>query len=193
MGRQTGFSLIELVIAVVIMGILIAAALPSYRNWIENSQIRTAAESVLGGVQLARAEAARRNANVGFMLNGNDWTVKVLANGSASSVFYTPETVVQNRSASEGSRHAVITATPSTVSYNATNFSGVAFSGLGRVSTTPASSVTFAITNPTGGSCATTSGGTGMRCLNIVVETGGRVRMCDPLLDGSGNPQACVP
>lgn len=193
MTRQTGFSLIELVIAIVIVGILLAAALPSYRNWIENSQIRTAAESVLSGVQLARAEAARRNANVGFVLSGNDWTVKVLANGSASSVFYTPETVVQSRTSSEGSRHAVISATPGSVSYNATNFSGVAFSGLGRMSSTPASSVTFAITNPTGGTCATSAGGNGMRCLNVVVETGGRVRMCDPILDGSGNPQACVP
>lgn len=191
--RQFGFSLVELMIAVVVMGILAAAALPSYQSWLENTQIRTAAESVQNGLQLARAEAARHNSSVSFTLTGNDWSIGLLAMGAASGVFYTPAATVQSRKGTEGSKHAVITATPATVTYNATNFTGVAFNGLGRMCSTPASSVTFAVTNPTGGACATPLNSNGMRCLNVVVEPGGKIKMCDPELNGSGNPQACTP
>lgn len=191
--KQSGFSLVELMIAVVIMGILLAAALPSYSSWLENTQIRTAAESIQNGLQLARAEAARRNASASFKLAGNNWSVDVLAMGAASGVFYTPASNVQVRSGTEGSRHATITVTPATVSYNGTAFAGVAFNGLGRMCSTPLNNVTFTIQNPTGGSCATSSSSGGVHCLNVVVEPGGKIRMCDPVLNNSGNPQACVP
>ena len=42
-GRAGGFTLIELMIAVAIVAILAAVALPSYRNYIHRSQARTAA------------------------------------------------------------------------------------------------------------------------------------------------------
>lgn len=183
--RQSGFSLVELLISVTIMGILLAYAVPTYQSWTQNSQIRTAAESVQNGLQLARAEAARRNGNVSFTLTGNDWSVDVVAINSASSVFYVPASGavnVQQRKGSEGSRNAVITSSQNPIAFN----------GLGRVTPAPASSVTVAVTNPTGGACATTTV-QGMRCMNVVVEPGGKIKMCDPALNGSGNPQACAP
>lgn len=182
-GRQFGFSLVEMMVAVVILGIMIAAALPSYRGWSENTQIRTAAESVLSGLQLARAEAARRNTNVSFAVNGNNWSVNVQAAGAASDAFYTPAATVQSRNGTEGTRHALITATQNAITFN----------GSGRVTPTPAASSVFAVTNPTGGACATSANLSGMRCLNVVVEPGGKIWMCDPALNGSGNPQACAP
>lgn len=168
---------------IAILGILVGYGVPTYRSWLENSQIRTAAESVLNGLQLARAESARRNSSVSFALTGNNWSVDMLAMGAASGVFYTAASNVQARSGTEGTRHAVITATQNTLTFN----------GLGRVSPTPAGNITFAVTNPTGGACATTANPTGMRCLNVVVEPGGKILMCDPALNGGGNPQACAP
>ncbi len=168
---------------IAILGILVGYGVPTYRSWLENSQIRTAAESVLNGLQLARAEAARRNSSVSFALTGNNWSVDMSPMGAASGVFYTAASNVQARSGTEGTRHAVITATLNTLTFN----------GLGRVSPTPAGNITFAVTNPTGGICATTVDPTGMRCLNVVVEPGGKILMCDPALNGGGNPQACAP
>jgi type IV fimbrial biogenesis protein FimT len=176
--RQLGFSLVELMIAVVILGILLAAAVPTYRNWLENTQIRTAAESVQNGLQLARAEAARGNTSVSFTLTGNDWSVDRLAIGAASGVFYTAAENVQRKSGKEGSKHAVITPSSNPVTFN----------GMGRTT----ASVTITVKNPTGGACATNTNSSGMRCLSVVVEPGGKIRMCDPALNGSGNPQGCA-
>jgi len=186
--RQFGFTLIEIMIAIVIISMLLAVGVPSYQGWMRNSQVRTAAESVQNGLQLARAEAARLNTNVNFTLNGNDWSVD--ASGvPAASAFYTPETGaamknIQQRSGMEGTRNAVITAS---------GVNTVTFNGVGRVTPTPAAQVVFSVRDTAGSACATSSNPNGLRCLNIVVEPGGKVWMCDPALNASGNPQACVP
>lgn len=166
--RQRGFNLIELMIAVTLLGVLLMLGLPEYREWIQNTQIRTSAESVLNGLQLTRAEAVRRNAPVTFTVNSNNWTVTVAASGDT----------VQTRSGKEGSSNAVITGTQNTVTFN----------GLGRVTPVPAAEIQFNVTNPTGGTCQTTGGQ--MRCLRVTVSLGGQIRMCDPAL-AAGQPQAC--
>ncbi len=179
-----GVTLVELAIGIAVMAVLLALAAPSFKNWIQSSQIRTAAESIQNGLQLARAEAVRRNANVQFVLSaGSSWTVGCktpVADLDGDGVPDCPGTGttpsnIQARTGSEGSSNASVDVTPTVV-----------FNGLGR--TTPA--VTIAITNPTGGACATLGGGGPMRCLNVVVTTGGQIRMCDPAR-ASADPQGC--
>ena len=63
-----GFSLIELMITLAVLGMLIMIALPNMGTWIQNTQIRTAAEGMQAGLQLARAEALKRNTTVRFQL-----------------------------------------------------------------------------------------------------------------------------
>jgi len=58
---QRGFSMIEVVITVAIMGILMAAAMPSIGDWISNTKVRSTAESIQNGLQRARMEAVRLN------------------------------------------------------------------------------------------------------------------------------------
>lgn len=174
---QSGVTLIEIMISIVIMGMLLGMGVPSYQSWMQNSQIRTAAESVLNGLQLARAEAAKTNTAVTFTLNGNDWSVDVVANAT----YGIPASAVQARKGTEGSRNAVITS----------NQNVVAFNGSGRVTPTPAANITFAVTNPTAGACAAAGSSSGARCMNVVVETGGKIRMCDPALLLANNPQGC--
>ena len=66
--QQRGFTVIEVIIAVTIAGLLLAAALPSAGTWIRNTKIRTAAESISNGLHHARNESVRRNQPVGFYL-----------------------------------------------------------------------------------------------------------------------------
>jgi len=64
MTRNRGFSLIELMVTITIVVLLILMALPSYSQWLTNTRIRNAAESIHNGLQFARNEAVQRNTNV---------------------------------------------------------------------------------------------------------------------------------
>ena len=54
-----GFSLIELLIAVAIVGLLVLAAGPSYRNWIAAQQLANHAHFLAGTLNQARSEAIK--------------------------------------------------------------------------------------------------------------------------------------
>jgi len=195
---QRGVSLIELMVGVTIVAILLAFGLPSFSAWIQNSQIRTSAESVQNGLQLARAEAVRRNTDVQFAQTGADWTV-----GCTTATAGCPATI-QTRSGTEGSASAVVTPSevlPSGSPAGAPVFAGtVIFNGLGRVNTTSlgaGNNASFLVTNIQGNCVACAAGSTWsdcpatpgqMRCLRVLVSTGGQVRMCDPALAGAAMP-----
>ncbi|KZX79063.1 hypothetical protein A3715_34550 [Oleiphilus sp. HI0009] len=58
--KQSGFTLIELMLALVVAGIVAVIALPSFGNLIARNQISATANNVVGALNLARAEAAQR-------------------------------------------------------------------------------------------------------------------------------------
>lgn len=183
--NSRGFSLIELLIGVVILAIIVSAGAPNFMSWMQNSQIRTAAESISSGLQLARAEAVRRNANIHFTLNGtanvdSSWTVgcvTTVADLNGDGVADCPA-VIQARSGSEGTPNARV----------ASNSASVTFNGLGRSSNSTNNALTINITNEAGGDCLQNNGP--MRCLNVMVALGGQIRMCNPAMSSS-SPQGC--
>lgn len=69
---QYGFSLIELMVALAIAIILMGVAMPSFALWMTNTRIKSTAESMLSGIQLARAEAVRKNVRTRFQLTDGD-------------------------------------------------------------------------------------------------------------------------
>jgi len=198
---QRGSTLIELMIGIAIVGTLLALGIPGFSAWIQNTQVRTAAESVQNGLQLARAEAVRRNTDVQLAQTGANWTV-----GCATAIEPGCPATIQARSGAEGSANAAITPSEVLSSGAAAGtavFTGtVIFNGLGRVNTTSlgaGNNASFLVTNiqdkcvacaagSTWSDCPTTTGQ--MRCLRVVVSTGGQIRMCDPAMLTS-TPQGC--
>jgi len=194
--RAAGFTLIELMVTLTVLGMLLMVGLPSLATWLQNTQIRTAAEGVQAGLQLARAEALRRNASVRFQLvdslaagcvlsaNGTSWVVSLAdttgACGTAASEAVAPQ-IIQKRSGAEGSPNAAV---------SATGGASVVFSGLGRV-TGAGAIAQIDISNPAGGACKTPAGNEPMRCLRIQVASGGQVRMCDPAVTAAPDPRTC--
>jgi type IV fimbrial biogenesis protein FimT len=193
---QRGFNIIELMVAVSIMAGLMLIGIPSFSTWLQNSQIRTAAEAMQNGVHIARAEAVRRNAPVIFQITntltnacalsttGQNWVVSMdsaagscASSPSADLASPTSPRIIQKRSGSDGAKNAVISAGQSSITFN----------GLGRVTPVPAGSIQIDISNTTGGSCSPAGP---MRCMRVVVSPAGQVRLCDPQL-ASTDAQGC--
>lgn len=57
LARQSGFTLMELVITTVILAILTAAAMPNFRDFMRRNNIAAQANNVLADIQNARSEA----------------------------------------------------------------------------------------------------------------------------------------
>lgn len=80
-GRQKGFTIVEALVAVGVLAILASLAAPSFETTLVNFRVRLAAEGLVSGLQLARAEALRRNQPVRFTLadgRGN-WSVATVS------------------------------------------------------------------------------------------------------------------
>ena len=169
--RSAGFTLIELMIVIVILAIMLFIALPNFAIWIQNTQIRTAGEAILNGMQLARTEAIRRNVNVELQMDvSSGWTAQV-AGGR----------VIQSRLAGEGSATALVTITPAgakTVTFN--SFGSVATNADGTATVTEIKIDSPAIS------------AADSRELCILVRAGGNVRLCDPQV-GAGDTRTCIP
>lgn len=187
-----GVTLIEMMIGLAIVALLLMAGVPAFTTFLQNSKLRTTAEALSGGLQLARAEAVKRNGQVEIVLTDDDPIAATVNSITPSTTgrnwvvrYYDPTTLfysfVEGRF---GSTSGSLDTTPVVVTAaNAT----IAFNGFG--STPLAATSTFQVTNPTGGACAASGGP--MRCLNITVTPGGQIHMCDPAVTATGDTRKC--
>jgi type IV fimbrial biogenesis protein FimT len=175
--RLEGLSLIEMLVVVAIVAILASVGIPSFNEWIQNTQIRTAAESIASGLQSARAEAIRRSTPIEFNLTGNGgagetgWQIIERNTGA----------VLQSATPGEGARNATLATTPG-------DARTVTFSSLGRALDSNADATPVLtqinIDNPSVNSSVS-------RDLQIGISVGGSIRMCDPAVYTTGDPRIC--
>lgn len=207
---QRGFSLIELMVAVSIIGILLALGAPRFAAYLRNVKLRTSAEAFMTGVQLARSEAVRINAPVEFLLttadplpanvgtaaasaSGTNWMVRTAdlatffdgkfgAEGSGRSSGQAPPVKINDTTAPASADPDAPPATP---------VGSIVFNGLGRTALT--SQAVFKFNDPEAGTCATAGGP--VRCLKVIVAVGGQARLCDPAVNvaavAAGDSRGC--
>jgi len=190
-----GYTLVELVIAVIIVGVLLSLGLSSFIETIHNARLRARAENILGGLQLAKLEALKRNATVRFQLtdtldasctllnSGPNWVVSI---GSAAGICNTAADPTGNlilaKSDAVSDTHIVLTAIDS----GGTAASTFCFNSLGQLTTAGGcvgatnlrTDINFVWDDQT--TCRATPGSDGVACLRVTVSPGGLVRLCDP-------------
>lgn len=164
--RQCGVTLVELIVVVVILGIVAATGLPAFTSFLRNTEVRSASEAVYQGLQLAKAEAVRRNQRVRVVF-GTDTSWTVSTDGGSA---------IQSKPAKESGANTALTFTPSASRT-------ITFSAFGRVTsnadgTAPITRMDFSAAGQT-------------ISRSIKVEEGGKLNMCDPTVTSATSPLFC--
>jgi len=188
--RQSGFSMIEVMVVVTLMSILMFLAVPNLKTWMANNRVRTVADALQNALRQAQGEAVKRSRQAKFVLTDKDpalsatssatgpnWYIQSLpltgsAETASSSDFVRGETIARQYAVSVTGGSPVL-----------------CFNSLGRLvsnttvgCTAPSDSVTYTLN---------TSGAD--RKLAVQVYAGGRVRMCDPNKTlSTSNPDGCT-
>ena len=165
--RIRGFTFLELMVALTIMGMLLMLGMPSFTTFLRNSEIRSTAESISNGLRAARSEATRLNRPVSFTLaTGTDpsWAINIF-NPVSGTLIQPP---IQQYSRFEVGKSAQVTRLPATALQ-------VTFNGLGRIiSPSP-------IATPNLQQIDVSSVVNGeARTLRIYADDVHGIRMCDP-------------
>jgi type IV fimbrial biogenesis protein FimT len=171
---SAGISLVEMLIVISLIGILLVQGLPAMSGMVASSRIRTAAEGYSNGIAQARAEAVRLNTNVEFLTSTGRWQVRRVIDG----------VVLHQAAGTEATTEVATTVTP-------TNATRVTFDQFGRIVATSPVDGSSAIRQVDFDVSYGAGLGTARRALRVIVQTGGSVKMCDPLAT-STDPRACV-
>ncbi|MBV1774630.1 GspH/FimT family pseudopilin [Burkholderiaceae bacterium DAT-1] len=190
--KSRGFTLVEMLITLVILGVGLGIAVPSMNAWTNDRRAQAVAQSMIDGLRFARQEALSRNTNINFTLvTETDGTVswevgcaQVVNNqnvGTSTALIGCPATIRERKLFENGDRFSV---SPSPTSNT------IQFQPLGNIATT-------SITSLAGSGTATalnmiiTYRGTATP-IAVSVTVGGVIKICKTSISTAGDPLLCL-
>ncbi len=174
-----GFGLVEMLVAISIMVLMAAVALPNLSGWVSNARMRAVADALQAGLHVAQVEAQRRSSTVVMFMTGSQ-TCATSATAAANGTYWQarlvpdllqsiPAEAVQCGALGDVGSGVTITASATALCFGAD----------GRQVT---------VTGPAGLSVDCTAGAASYlvqrsgsdRRLQVTVSMAGAIRMCDP-------------
>lgn len=163
-----GFTLIELMVAIAILGILVTLAAPSFNSFIDKYRVKRAADTVSAFLINTKSEAIKRNTAVSAVFNtaGATWCVGMTTTATC-------DCTAANACLIDGTERVV---------------RGSDYRNVALAVTATDSTFTF---KPLRGTTADVAGNAevtsadGLKVRVVVKNTTGRIRLCSP--SGSGN------
>ena len=180
-----GFSLIELIVAMAVLAILMVAAIPAIGEMIANSRIRSVSESLVSGMQFARAEAVRRNERIRFSLDSSAGNWTVMRSATNTCQFGTAVSDVLQSRATTSSSTSIVVTTYSDVAATTTTTAQIYIYNPGGARATECADQFVSLSIDSSALSAADS-----RDLRIVAPRVGRARLCDPHVS-AGDTRAC--
>lgn len=178
--------MIELIVAMAILGILMATAIPSIVETMANSRIRSVSESIISGLQFARSEAVRRNERVRFSLDSStgNWTVRRSATNNCQFGTAAAD-VLQSRATTSSNTTVVVTPFLDVPATTTTTALAYVYGPNGWQDCAVAVTQFIALRIDSSSLNASES-----RDLRIVAPRVGRARLCDPNVT-TGDTREC--
>jgi len=188
--HASGFTLIEMMVTVTLLGILTMLAMPSFTTWIANNKVRTVSDSLQNGLRFAQSEALRRSRPMVFSLtnsaapqnaltavvDGSNWSLNVAKSSLDAGNVFVQAGVLSDVAA------GVQVKGPAAVCFNA----------MGRLVANTDTGVDGASCNTGSAVFAYDIAANGSdRPLRVLLGLGGQVRMCDPARKLADSPDGC--
>ncbi len=79
--KNSGFTFVELMIALAILAVLATVSIPAVVRWLPNYKLKTAARDMYSHFQKARLQAARLNTELAVVFNSADNTYQIINGG----------------------------------------------------------------------------------------------------------------
>lgn len=175
--RGAGFTLIELVVTIAIAAVLFAIATPSFIGYQRSSELTSAANSFVAGVNTARGEAMKRGMNAMLVpATGSDWSSgwTVFVDQDRSGGLNAGDTTVIQQAALPSyftaTGQGTASETPPYIMFDASGYAKTKTAGFGALTLTIAR-------NDLSGATLTA------QTRRIVIAKSGRARACKPATD----------